>query len=92
MIITLDLVIGRAIIPAVNRTAGTVALSAGIIICRLATGKENKPMGERQRINVDIQKLLWRETSVIAARLGINKRDFVEAALQEKIEKEKKKL
>ena len=49
-------------------------------------------MEERQRINIDIQKFLWRETSVIAAHLGINKRDFVEAALQEKIKREQKKL
>jgi len=49
-------------------------------------------MDERQRINIDIQKILWRDTSVMAARLGINKRDFVEAALQEKIKKEQKKL
>ncbi len=52
----------------------------------------NKQQDERQRVNIDIQKSLWRETSVMAARLGINKRDFVEAALWEKIDEEKKKL
>ena len=49
-------------------------------------------MKERQRVNIDIQKILWKETSVMAAQLGINKRDFVEAALQEKIKKEQKEL
>lgn len=47
---------------------------------------------ERQRVNIDIQKSLWRETSVMAARLGVNKRDFVEAALWKKIGEEKKKI
>lgn len=49
-------------------------------------------MGNRQRINIDIQRDLWREVSIMAARMDINKRDFVEAALQEKIKKEQKKL
>lgn len=54
--------------------------------------EERQERQERQRINIDIQKSLWRETSIIAARLSINKRDFVEAALQEKIKKEQKEL
>lgn len=47
---------------------------------------------ERQRINIDIRKTLWREMSIMVARLGIEKRAFVEAALQEKIEREQKRL
>lgn len=46
---------------------------------------------EKQRINIDIDKSLWREVSVMAAKLGIEKRVFVEAALREKVEKESEK-
>lgn len=46
---------------------------------------------EKQRVNMDIDKNLWREVSVMAVKMAIEKRLFVEAALREKIEKESKK-
>jgi len=45
-----------------------------------------------QRVNIDIQRELWREVSIMAAYMNTTKRDFVAAALQEKIDREQKKL
>lgn len=40
---------------------------------------------DRQRINMDIDRSLWKKIGKAAIDLGIDKRDFVEAALMEKL-------
>lgn len=40
---------------------------------------------DRQRINMDIDRSLWKKIGKAAIDLGIDKRDFVEVALVEKL-------
>jgi hypothetical protein len=40
---------------------------------------------DKQRINIDIDRELWKKTGKAAIDLGIDKRDFVEKALLEKL-------
>lgn len=42
-------------------------------------------MLERQRINMDLNRELWKEVSKAAIDLGVEKREFVELALKEKL-------
>lgn len=46
-------------------------------------------MGEIQRINVDIDKALWREVGICCAEQGTTKRAFMEDALEEKLERDR---
>lgn len=48
-------------------------------------------MNEIQRINVDVNKSLWREVGIRCAEQGITKRAFMEKALEEKLERDSKK-
>ena len=41
---------------------------------------------ERQRINMDISREIWKEVGKAAIDLGIDKRQFVEQALLEKLD------
>lgn len=41
---------------------------------------------ETQRVNIDLDKELWRRASVRAAELGITKRELVEKAIEKFIE------
>jgi Arc/MetJ family transcription regulator len=43
---------------------------------------------ERQRVNVDIDKELWRKVSIRCVELGITKRTYLELALEELLKKE----
>lgn len=42
---------------------------------------------EVRRITLDIDKRLWYEVGIESAKLDVTKREFVETALREKIEK-----
>lgn len=44
---------------------------------------------ERQRINMDINKEIWKKVGKAAIDLGIDKREFVELALQLKLDETK---
>lgn len=44
---------------------------------------------ERQRINMDISREIWKEVGKAAIDLGIDKRQFVEQALLEKLDRHK---
>lgn len=45
-----------------------------------------------KRVNIDLNKGLWKEVGVMAAKLGINKRELVEEALHQYIRKQNKRL
>lgn len=52
---------------------------------------ENRLMNENQRINVDVDKSLWRDVGIRCAEQGVTKRTFMEQALEEKLERDKNK-
>ena len=47
-------------------------------------------MLEKQRINIDIDKTLWKKVGIKAVENDMKKREVVERALSEYIEKNKK--
>jgi len=46
---------------------------------------------EKQRVNIDIDKELWKLVSIKAIEEGIQKRQLVETALDEYVKKNKKR-
>jgi len=46
---------------------------------------------EKQRVNIDIDKELWKLVSIKAIEEGIQKRQLVETALDEYVNKKQKK-
>lgn len=42
---------------------------------------------KEQRVTIDINKELWHQVGIESAKLGIYKKDFLEKALKEKIER-----
>lgn len=45
-------------------------------------------MSGNQRINVDVDKSLWRDVGIRCAEQGVTKRTFMEQALEEKLERD----
>ena len=47
---------------------------------------------DKHRINVDIDRELWKRVSIRCVELDMEKREFVEEALSDKLERERKEL